>query len=67
MVYFIDRLQICEIGLAKTLAPSFKNLPDRLSKPAALFSFYSLRVFSIVSSVTRVRENFESGNFRFFS
>ena len=33
--YFIDKLQIWEMGLAKTVAPSFKNLPDRLSRPAA--------------------------------
>ena len=26
------------MGLAKTVAPSFKSLPDRLSRPAALFS-----------------------------
>ena len=25
--YFIDKLQIWEMGLAKTVAPSFKNLP----------------------------------------
>ena len=31
--YFIDKLQI----LAKTVSPFFKNLPDRLSRPAALF------------------------------
>ena len=26
--YFIDKLQTLEKGLAKTVAPSFKNLPD---------------------------------------
>ena len=26
--YFTDKLQIWEMGLAKTVAPSFKNLPD---------------------------------------
>ena len=36
--YFIDRLKIWERGLAKIVAPSFENLSDRLSKPAALFS-----------------------------
>ena len=35
--YFIDKLQIREMGLVKTVAPSFRNLPDRLSRPAALF------------------------------
>ena len=31
--YFIDKLKIWETSLAKTAAPSFKNLPDRLSRP----------------------------------
>ena len=29
------------MGLAKTVAPSFKSLPDKLPRPAALFSFKS--------------------------
>ena len=33
--YFIDKLPIWEMGLAKTVGPSFKNLPDSLSRPAA--------------------------------
>ena len=32
----IERLQSWDIGRAKTWAPSFKNLPDKLSMPAAL-------------------------------
>ena len=36
--YFIDKLQICKMGLAKTVAPFFKNLLDRLSRLATLFS-----------------------------
>ena len=42
--YFIDKLHICDIGLAKTAAPSFRNFPDKLSIPAALSS---LRNFNI--------------------
>ena len=49
---FIDKLQIWEMGLAKTVAPSFKNLPDRLSRPAALFSYKSWKSFKPVSSDT---------------
>ena len=44
--YFIDRLEIWERGLAKIVVPSFKNLPDKLSKLAALFSSMLLRIFS---------------------
>ena len=65
--YFIDKLQIWEIGLAKTVAPSFKNLPDRLSRPTALFSFKSLRSFNTVSSDAKLNLNLELGNFRIFS
>ena len=36
--YLIDKLKIWETGLAKTVASSFKNLPDRLSRPGVLFS-----------------------------
>ena len=42
------------MGLAKAVAPSFKNLPDRLSRPAVLFSFKSLRSFNTVSSDTKL-------------
>ena len=52
--YFIDKLQIWEIGLTKTVAPSFKNLPDRLSRPTALFSSKSLRSFNTVSWDTKL-------------
>ena len=34
---FIKRLHSFDIGKAKTTAPSFKNLPDDLSTPAAFF------------------------------
>ena len=43
------------MGLAKTVAPSFKNLPGRLSRPAALFSTKSLRSFNTVSSDTKLK------------
>ena len=64
--YFIDKLQIWEMGLAKTVAPFFKNLPDRLSRPRALFSSTSLRTFNTASSETKVNLNLELGNFRIF-
>ena len=35
--YFINKLQILETSLVKTVAPSFKNMSDRLSRSAALF------------------------------
>ena len=65
--YFIDKSQIWETGLAKTVDPSFENLPDRLSRPAALFSCKSLRSFNTVSSDTKLNLNLELGNFRIFS
>ena len=65
--YVIGKLQIWEIGSAKTVAPSFKNLPDRVSRPAALFSPISLRSFNTISSDTKVNLNLELGNFRIFS
>ena len=34
-----ERLQSWEIGLAKISAPSFRNLPDKLSMPAPLDGF----------------------------
>ena len=65
--YLIDKLQIWEMGLAKIVAPSFKNLPDRLSRPAALFSSKSLRSFNTVSSDIKLNLNLELGNFKIFS
>ena len=62
--YFIHKLQIWEMGLAKTVALSFKNLPDRLSRPTALFSSKSLRSFNTVSSDTKLNFNLELDNFR---
>ena len=65
--HFIDKLQIWEMSLAKTVAQSFKNLPDRLSRPAALFSSKSLRSFNTVFSDIKLNLNLELGNFRIFS
>ena len=39
--------------LAKTVAPSFKNSPDRLSRRPTLFSSKSLRSFNTVFSDTK--------------
>ena len=36
-------------GLAKISAPSFRNLPDKLSMPAALDRFKSFKIFNIFS------------------
>lgn len=38
--YFKDKLQIRQMGLGKTVAQSFKLLPDTLSRPTALLSSY---------------------------
>ena len=40
----IERLQSAEMGFANMLAPSFKNLPESLSTPAAL----ELSIFTII-------------------
>ena len=48
------------MGLAKTDTPSLKNLPDRLSRPAALLSSKSLRSFYTVSLYTKLNLNLES-------
>ena len=45
------------MDLAKTVATFLKNVPYRLSRPAALFSSKSLRSFNAVSSGTKL--NFE--------
>ncbi len=46
----IDKLHICVKGAARTLAPSFKNLPAILSRPAAFEGFILLRWLSIIVS-----------------
>ena len=40
----MDTLQICVMGMPNTSAPSFKNLPDTLSIPAALYDFRRLEI-----------------------
>ena len=64
--YFIDKLHIWEMGLAKTVTLSFKNLPDRLSRPTALFSSKLWRSFNTVSSDTTLNLILDSGYFRIF-
>ena len=44
-----ERLQSWEIGLAKILAPSFRNLPNKLSIPVALDGFKLFKIFNIFS------------------
>ena len=65
--YFIVRLHILEMGLAITVAPSFENLSDRLSRPGASFSSKSLRSFNTVSSDTKLNLQIELGIFRVLS
>ena len=55
------------MDLSETVAPSFKNLLERLSRLAALFSSKTLRSFNIASTYTKVNQNLGLGNFRTFS
>ena len=45
----IERLQSWDIGHYKTWAPSFKNLPDKLSMPATLGGFKTFKILDIFS------------------
>ena len=45
----IDKLHKSVIGVAKMAAPSFRNFPASLSRPAALEVFMSSRCFKTVS------------------
>ena len=45
----IEWLQSWEIGLAQISVPSFRNLLDNLSMPAALDGFKSFKIFNIFS------------------
>ena len=45
----IERLQSWDIGCAKTWVQSFKNLPNKLSMPAALDEFKSFKIVNIFS------------------
>ena len=55
---FIERLQSVDISKAKTTAPSFKNLPDKLSIPAAFSGLVSLSNFKTSSSEVDEKVNF---------
>ena len=43
----IERLQSCEIGLAKISVSSFRNLRDKSTMPAALDGFKPFNIFNI--------------------
>ena len=58
----IERLQSWEIGLAKISAPSFRNLPDKLSMPAALDGFKHFKIFNIFSGDVSENSKFKSLN-----
>ena len=45
----IERLKSWQIGLAKISSPSFRNLPDKLSMPAALDGFKPFKILNIIS------------------
>ena len=48
---FMDRLHISVTGFAKMTAPSFKNIPGKLSIPAALEISVFFNSFRTISSV----------------
>ena len=52
----IDRLQRAETGFAKMSVPSFKNLPESLSTPAALELLISCMIFKTCFSVVPTRK-----------
>ena len=55
---FIERLHSFDIGKAKTTAPSFKNLPDKLFIRAAFSGLVSLRNFKTSSFEVGEKVNF---------
>ena len=55
---FIDRLHSFNIGKSKTIGPSFKNLPDKFSIPAAFSRLESLRNFKTSFSEVGEKVNF---------
>ena len=55
---FIERLHSFDIGKAKAAAPSFKNLPDKLSIPAAFSGLVSLSNFKTSSFEVSEKVNF---------
>ena len=48
--------------LAKISAPSFKDLPNKLSKPAALDGFKPFKIFNIASGDVSENSKFEYSN-----
>ena len=56
----IKWLQSCEIGLAKISAPSFRNLGDNLTMPAALNGFKPFNIFNIFSGDVSEHSKFKS-------
>ena len=63
---FTERLHSFDVGKAKTTAPSFKNLPDKLSIAAAFFGLVSLSNFLTESSEVGEKENFWISVFKYF-
>ena len=61
---FIERLHGFDIGKAKPTAPSFKNLPDKLSIPAAFSGLVSLSNFKVSSSQVGEKVNLWFSLFR---
>ena len=55
---FIERLHSFDIGKAKTTAPSFENLPDKLSIPAVFSGLVSVRNLKVSSSKVGEKVNF---------
>ena len=55
---FIKRLHSFDIAKAKTTAPSLKNLPDKLSIPAAFSGLASSSSFKTSSSEVGKKVNF---------
>ena len=47
----IDRLEISLRGFARISAPSFKNIPERMSMPAVFDILYFLKNFLLRSKV----------------
>ena len=58
----IERLQSWKIGLAKISAPSFRNLPDKLSMPAALAGCRPFKICNIFSRDVSENSKFKSLN-----
>ena len=55
----IEKLQRCEIGLAKISASSFRNLWEKLTKPAAIDGFKPFNIFNIFSGDVSENSNFK--------